>query len=370
MNKRNFAVLALGIIALCLVLLSAAGSARAAGAQQSEPVVQIDPVAAGTVVVDSASPMEIRQTRRMWSRSARLQATPLDTIMLSAEDLAAARLLDEPATDLGQPGYSPSSDVDSAATLPIDPSLEWASPMSGDATDALAFTAYLGNYYSSYWKVSPYYRIGRLFFKTSSGAGGSCSASVIGPNTIVTAAHCVYDTDTNRSYTNFSFCPAYRAGTCPYGTFSWTRRLILTNYINASRFVYGIRYDVALVELGKNSSGKGVHQMVGYMGRSWNQGYTQSVRTVGYPGKFYNGAYSWICNSSTISAGTDIMEMGCNSGPGHSGGPWVRSFGSGNYVNNVMSYGYTSGTLKDKHMGAARFSSSNIVPLCDASPGC
>ena len=46
------------------------------------------------------------------------------------------------------------------------------------------------------WKGFPYKAVGYLTF-TMNGGGYRCSASVIGDNVIVTAAHCVYDTGNN-----------------------------------------------------------------------------------------------------------------------------------------------------------------------------
>src|SRR5690606_15858826 len=99
---------------------------------------------------------------------------------------------------------------------------------------------------------------------------GYCSASVIGPNTIVTAAHCVYDTAANNWYNNWSFCPAYKNGGCPYGSYSWKQAWVPTNYINAPNFGSALRWDVAVIELNKNAAGKQVHTLTGTLGRSWN----------------------------------------------------------------------------------------------------
>lgn len=321
-----------------------------------------------------ASPQEQRETHKMWTRRAMRQAQAADLMAVTSEELALALAETDTVEYQGEPGFVPGSGPEPGA----DALAEAAFPDQWDAgqTDVVAagtaipFTAFLGNYYSTFWKTHPYRMIGRLNYVNAQGKASWCTATPIGPDTIVTAAHCVFDTAANRWYSKFSFCPAYRNGNCPYRTFAWTNAWIPNGYINAAEFKYGIRYDVAVLQLGKNTLGKSVHQMVGYMARSWNQSYSQYVRTIGYPQKFYNGQYSWICESSTIQAGTDIMQMGCNSGPGHSGGPWIRGFGSTNQINNVMSYEVTDGPLMGRHMGAARFSSNNIVVLCNLAPGC
>ncbi len=60
------------------------------------------------------------------------------------------------------------------------------------------------------WKRKPDITVGKLFSNA-----GYCSASVIGPSTIVTAAHCLFDTNTNQGYNDFSFCPAAKNSNCP-----------------------------------------------------------------------------------------------------------------------------------------------------------
>lgn len=363
-------------VVVCLLVLFAS-FLFGASITRADDVVPVEVSSDGVVSIE-ISPEEERETRKMWTRRARMQAQPLDTMAVTAEQLAAAIADMDALPSDGAPGFAigsapePQADAQAQAAFPE----EWAAAQGSDgvlSTTAIPFTSFLGNYYSNFWKTYPYRMIGRINYQmpTATGGWGSswCTATPIGPNTIVTAAHCVFDTQRNIWYRNFSFCPAYRNGACPYGQFAWKKAWIPPQYLNAAAFHYGIRYDVAVLELGPNGVGKGVHQMVGYLSRSWNQPYVQNVRTIGYPQKFYGGKYSWICQSSTIFKAVDIMEMGCNSGGGHSGGPWIRGFGSSNIVNNVMSYESVAGNPY-KIMGAARFSSYNIVPLCNLAPGC
>ena len=328
--------------------------------------------AEGDVISIEVSPREQRDTRRMWTRRAMMRAESGDLMTVTPEELAAALEATNFAPVNEEPGFAPgSAPMPGAAAMAqaANPD-EWAAAEAVvPGTNAgIPFSGFLGNYYSNYWKTYPYALVGRMHFTLPNGVATHCTATPIGPNTIVTAAHCVFDTATNTWHRYVSFCPAYRNGACPYGQFWWTDAYIPTAYRNASTFANGIRYDVAVVQLANNQSGYGVHQMVGTLGRSWNYPYNQTVRTIGYPAKFYNGQYSWICQSGTVYKGADVMEMGCNSGGGHSGGPWIRGFGSTNHVNNVMSYQALPESLNI--MGAARFSNNNIVVVCNAAPGC
>ena len=92
---------------------------------------------------------------------------------------------------------------------------------------------------------------------------------MISPNNIiVTAAHCLYDTENNSWMDGWTFVPADRAGAAPYGTFPWTSARVLNNWINASGT--DRRYDIAVIALGNNSAGRPVTFYSGWLGRSWN----------------------------------------------------------------------------------------------------
>ena len=138
----------------------------------------------------------------------------------------------------------------------------------------------------------------------------------------------------------------------------------MTNYINTG----ARRYDVAVISLNKNSAGKKVTNYTGWLGRSWNYGYKQSLHAQGHPSNLWNGAqYTYTCAAESFYGGTDVLGMGCNMTFGASGGPWLRKFhpyksGSLNYVNSVVSGG-TPGTGT---FYGARFSNNNIVLLCNA----
>jgi V8-like Glu-specific endopeptidase len=181
----------------------------------------------------------------------------------------------------------------------------------------------------------PHRRVGRLSFSTPTGTG-YCSATVIKNNYIVTAAHCVYDTAANRFYTNWVFIPAYKNGSAPYGTFSWTSATVLNTWINLSGS-YSInnwaRYDVAIIKLGNNSAGRTVNSMVGYMGYGINWGYNNLWFNSGYPWRnfqlntiSYPGAYQRACIDEGFQQATNVVGGGCIWGSGISGGSWLVSY--------------------------------------------
>lgn len=257
---------------------------------------------------------------------------------------------------------------------------DWAdtkvdSAASGDtmAGSSQVFTSYYANYFSGMANAYPNRWIGRF---TSS--AGYCSGTALGNNTVVTAAHCVYDSTSNHWYSNFAFTPSYRNGSAPYGTFGWTNCWVLTNWINLSGS-YSIngwtKYDVAVCKLGRNSSGYTLNQMVGYAGKAWNYGYINNFHTLGYPWQNTSlqnltnaGKFLRLCTAESFGQTTDTMGMGCNWGPGISGGPWMFSYAPGfvqGYVDSVNSGLY----IGYQNLYGIRFSSNNIIPICNVA-GC
>jgi V8-like Glu-specific endopeptidase len=324
----------------------------------------------GLTVSKDASPAEQRATLAMWTREAisAAQSMPMpEAIAQPAGEEATA-----PETGRAVIGGLP--DPTSLAAAQAEFPEEWQllaavteelihSEMLEPEGTAGVYTSYRANYYSQMHTYYPYAAVGRLTFTTPNG-NSSCSATVISPyNIVVTAAHCAYNTVSNQWYSNWAFSPAWRNGSSPYGVFPWTSARVLNGWINASGVVQ--RYDVALIKLGNNSASRPVTYYTGYLGRSWDYGYTQSLHAAGYPSNLNSGLYTYICAAETFSGGTDVLGMGCNMTYGSSGGPWIRVFtpyagGSVNYVNAVVSGG-TPGT---NTFYGPRFSSSNIVPLC------
>jgi hypothetical protein len=251
-------------------------------------------------------------------------------------------------------------------------------PMDVQTGTAGVFTSYDVNTNAALWQIAPHRWSGRLAF-TVPGGTATCSATVISGNNIVTAAHCVYDTASNKWYANWVFAPAYRSGSAPYGTFPVRTCSVLSAYVNQVA-PYQIntwtRHDVAVCTLNTNSAAQTVNAAVGWAGRLWNAGNTQLVFNSGYPAYTYadtligNGPAQYLrsCTAETFLQTTETLGSGCSWGRGISGGGWLvnyKPFVQSGMVNSVNSGGY----LGVPNIYGARFNSNNIVPLCNAR-GC
>lgn len=360
------------LILLPLTLLGSSFEARA-GSLSAPDAQQPDQT---TVTITASSAVQ-QATLKAWTREARQSAKPLPFPSVQGNPAPEET---EPAVT-GQPSLAQGGQPDLKAVRAARQQFpeEWAA-LQQDATlqsdmgiegTAGVYTSYLGNYFSQMWTGFPYGAVGKLYIT----GGGYCSASVISPNNIiVTAAHCVYNTDTNTWLGGWTFVPADRAGSAPFGTFPWSSATVLTNWVNASNSLAGRPYDVAVINLGNNSSGYPVTAYTGWLGRSWNYGYVQHMHSIGYPSNLTNGTlYTYICSAESFQQGADILGKGCNMMHGSSGGPWIRVFtpftsGARNYVNSVVSGGLPGSTWGNTYYGA-RFSDNNIVPLCSAA-GC
>lgn len=419
MRKRT--ILAVVIVAALLIGSSPIALAQAGQEVEGQDARLFVPVvesgagnASGqAVVTQKISVAEQEAALALWTRERLAAADAMPLMVQTGPSAADVGVPEEPV--LAGPGMQvapgrAAADADqvaraayavdwamSAASVQDEATLETAlaaeaAAMPADATGASQiYTSYIANWLSALQTPYPHRWIGRFSFSTPSGTS-YCSATALGGNNIVTAAHCVYDTPSrNAWYTNKVFTPAYRNGSAPYGTFATTACTILTSWVNLSG-AYSInswaKYDVAVCTVGRNSAGQTLNTAVGYSGYAWNYGYVRNVDNLGYPLKNYagswlswRGAYLRLCAAETYYRSTDVRGMGCNWGGGISGGPWIDSaslaspvtYGTNGYwPGRVSGYVTTVNSGIDgstQNLYGIRFTNSNITTLCNAR-GC
>ncbi len=383
-----------GFVVAAAIMLLVLGLSLSATAQEAGPAGPV--TVSGAVTGISFSAAEQASALAYWSKERINAAAPLAVASQTGDS---SPVLNAPAA-LGplSPGSTspgaPAAEADRQARR--DYPAEWAAndaairdelrntsallavPAAPEGTSQ-TFSSYVVNQQAGVQKNFPHRVAGKLTFNTPGGAS-SCSASVIsGNNVIVTAAHCVYDTPSrNQFYTNIVFTPAFRNGNAPYGTFPAQNCWVLTSWINLSGG-YAINTwaddDVAVCKMANNAKGKTLSSQTGWFGRAWDQGYVQHFHTLGYPVNNTSnnalpnaGKYLRSCQSESFQQTTNVVGTGCDLGPGHSGGAFIVGYKLNEVSGQVRSVysGYFTGT---NNAYGARFTSNNIVPLCNTA-GC
>ncbi|WP_017329472.1 trypsin-like serine protease [Burkholderia pyrrocinia] len=299
---------------------------------------------------------------------------------------------------LGVPGYAQGGAGDGRQrpvqlVAPVDLSQPGVQPQEFGSSNQPYTTSQVNAYGNNTQYYYPFRAAGKLFFNIGS-ATYLCSASLIKPGVIVTAAHCVANFGQKQFYSNWVFVPAYSNGTAPYGTWNGASATVMTSYYDGTDpcAVAGVicQDDVAVIVLSPQG-GSYAGNSAGWYGYGWN-GYSYNpsglalIDQLGYPVALDSGVYMERNESQGfVSAGnSNNTIIGSLMTGGSSGGPWLVNLGmpptlngtgfgnaaSHNVVVGVTSWGYTDTTVKQQ--GASPFTSSNIVTLvntvCGSTP--
>lgn len=370
---------------VCLVFVGSLGpltKAQASPAMPPQPQADLLKSAADTVTVQaSLEPRTAASTQQGYTLEQRRSAKSLD-IKMSSSDLSGGST----SFSGGTPGLKtgslpdPQAQAKARAAFPdawtaldnrasLDqPSRKTVDPMSLYGTKNV-FAGYLGNYFSPFYLNYPYSTVGKLYFQDAY-SYYSCTATLIGEWTIVTAAHCVYDTDYNYWYYGWQFVPAEMDLAEPYGYYNYYNATVLVNWMKAKKSSSGMRYDVAVISTYGYPGDE-----AGWVGYGWNWPAKQEIHAIGYPSNITGGYYTYICAAEGFQKSSDVLGMGCDMTYGSSGGPWFMWFmpyqdyypysQAGNIIIGTVSGGNPSYPT----FYGPRFSSKNIYLLCYAT-GC
>jgi V8-like Glu-specific endopeptidase len=166
----------------------------------------------------------------------------------------------------------------------------------------------------------PYSTVGKLFY-TQNGKEDEGSATLICPNVLLTAGHCIYDKDKGGKSIAVSFCPGwgYRKKEDPAYKFDCSYLAWQIAWERDKNYAY----DYGLVWIDGNPG-----ELIGWLGYAWNQSLDNRIWTaVGYPAPnplvggpiMYatTGRYAPSSISGTFGLTNEHM------GHGSSGGPWI-----------------------------------------------
>ena len=186
-------------------------------------------------------------------------------------------------------------------------------------------------------RVRPNRIHGRVFATSPSDGDYTCSGTAVnspGRSLVVTAGHCIYLY--GEWGVNFMFVPGYRDGRSPFGRWAATKLRAPPQWIAAE----DISFDIGMVTVSRNLSGRAVQDVVGARGIGFNQPRNQTYTSFGYPAEMpFDGESLQACRSQyqgdDPSTGPPrTMKITCDMNGGASGGGWV----SHNTLLSVNSY--------------------------------
>ena len=241
----------------------------------------------------------------------------------------------------------------------------------------------------------PWRATGKLSFKID-GEDYVCTASMIKPGLLVTAAHCVFEYGRGSKgwHTNFVFAPAQYANGKPpaYGYWHSLSEFVPTPYINGTDtcLTRGVvcNNDIAVLAMARDRAGRLPGTVVGWYGYGWG-GYSSvlsfggavlsSITQLGYPVAFDSGLMlerNDGVGALWLSGSLRNTLLGTAFTGGSSGGPWMVNFGTvpevdttraslgissiANVVVGVTSWGYT--TVGANTQGASFFGPNREYP--------
>lgn len=178
---------------------------------------------------------------------------------------------------------------------------------------------------------------GRLYMVFERG-DGVCSATVVaseGKNVVVTAAHCVWDTETGEAAGNLFFIPEdenWGQGR-PYGM--WVPTAVhMSNTFSAeahSSEVLGIygdgwAYDFAFLEMAPDGDGRNIEEVTGGQGIAFGVP-VEDLVVLGYPSaEPFDGSTQRYCAADQWEPIAHAYAIPCLMTPGASGGAWLSGF--------------------------------------------
>jgi hypothetical protein len=199
--------------------------------------------------------------------------------------------------------------------------------------------------------ISGYKTVGK-FFVRALGAQFSCTATVIGSDIIVTAAHCFTGVIGGVKYTTtgWMFAPMWHDNQFPYGTWSVRSVFLLRGWIDK----LDPELDYAVVVLNPRS-GRDVGSYTGQ--DSWNAsltlapGQSTAVRVVGIPEASTKAQIS-VTRAVAVQVGPGFTALRASTpgfGNGTSGGPWFSPFSPQTETGTVIAVtgGYQAGGATD-----------------------
>jgi V8-like Glu-specific endopeptidase len=161
--------------------------------------------------------------------------------------------------------------------------------------------------------------VGWLWSQASDDSWSTCTATLIGPFTAVTAAHCVYVHDKGGWVKQMLFIPGVTdPESAPFGTFDWENVNILKGFIDnydGTNYGSAMPWDLAVITLAEDAGNQ-----LGWLGFRVDDASDWDASIIGYPGDKPDGTmWSNTCKIKADQFGDLIFWHECDTFAGSSG---------------------------------------------------